>query len=601
MLISQSRSRLWLTAVLSAVWLWAIPALAATEPDRALVPAPALALVLGPSTPVVEAWPYVMVLHEKQTALTITDALAAIGDFARPEGNYATLGVQPKPVWVRVPFRVEAGNDLSPQQWVMNIDYPPLNRIDAYVTQGGRTLQQAALGSHRTFASRPLLSRSHAMPIELAPGDYELLLRAESRGAMILPIEFMQPGAFHRASVAEQMLRGIQVGLFFCMLMYSLAQWVGTREPLFLKYALLVTGSFLFALLLSGVGAQWVWRDNLWFERHMAGLGALIAVGGTFLFLGDVLRRPYAATGARPDRFPWLMNTGAALCGVLLVVYCFDLFNTALLTAMIVLLGPMPLILSLPRFLSKVAKGDAIGRYLLIAFAFYVTTVIVTTATIRGKLPANVWTLHSLTFGEMCHILAFTLVLIWRARELRQASEYARTEHEVMRSMAYTDPLTELPNRRGLTDALTIALVGASPQQMLAVYLIDVDEFKQVNDTYGHDVGDELLVEIARRLQSNVRRGDIVARLGGDEFVVLANGLSGPNQAKDLGDQLLALFDAPVKLRNHDLHVGLTIGYSIAAEQGRDTATLLRLADGAMYEGKQGGKRCLRRRDAAFA
>ena len=582
------RLGVWLTPFLLIAALWAGPGQAATTAD------PPSRLVLQPATQVHEAWPQVTILAEKQKPLTLADALAAIAEFERPQTSYATLGVRPLPTWLHVPFRVEAVGGSGPQQWVMNIDYPPLNRIDAYVTQGGRAVQQAELGSLRAFASRPLLSRSHAMPLELAPGDYDLMLRVESRGATILPIEFMQPAAFHRASVSEQMLRGIQVGLFICMLMYSLAQWFGTGEKLFLKYSLLVTGSFMFALLLSGVGAQYVWRDMFWFERHMAGLGSLVAVGGTFLFLGDVLTRQYATPGVR-DRFPLIMNSGAALCGLLLIIYCFDLFNTALLTAIIVLLGPLPLLLSLPRFISKVAKGDAIGRYLLLAFTFYVATVIVTTTTIRGKLPANVWTLHSLTFGEMCHILAFTLVLISRARELRQASEYARMEHEVMRSMAYTDPLTGLPNRRSLSDALTPALVGASPQHMVGVYLIDLDEFKQVNDTYGHEIGDELLVEVARRLQSNVRSGDIVARLGGDEFVVLADGLRGPDQAKDLGNQLLALFEAPVKLGNVEVSIGLTIGYALAPIDGREAATVLRLADGAMYQGKQGGKRRLQR------
>ena len=91
-----------------------------------------------------------------------------------------------------------------------------------------------------------------------------------------------------------------------------------------------------------------------------------------------------------------------------------------------------------------------------------------------------------------------------------------------MRALAHTDPLTGLPNRRSLSDALAQALLGASTDRMLTVYLIDVDEFKPVNDTYGHDAGDALWVEISRRLQANVCSGDIVARLGGDEFVVLA-------------------------------------------------------------------------------
>ena len=574
----------WFALVVIAMAQWAASTCSAATTDASS------RLLLQPATLVHEAWPYVTVMSEKQKPLTLTDAQSKLAEFERPQTSYATLGVRPQPTWLRVPFRVEAVNGLAPQQWVMNIDYPPLNRIDAYITQDGRMLQQAALGSLRPFASRPLLSRSHAMPLALAPGDYELMLRVASRGASILPIEFMQPGAFHRASLAEQMLRGIQVGLFLCMLMYSLAQWLGTREPLFLKYALLVTGSFMFALLLSGVGAQWLWRDAVWFETHMSGIGSLVAVGGTFLFLGDVLRRQYASPGARADRFPKLMNAGAAVCGGLLIIYCFDLFSTALLTAIITLLGPLPLILSLPRFISKAVKGDAIGRYLLLAFAFYVTTVVVTTATIRGSLPANVWTLHSLTFGQMCHVLAFTLVLVSRARELREASEYARTEHEVMRSMAYTDPLTGLPNRRSLTDALTLALAGATPEHQVAVYLIDLDEFKQVNDINGHEVGDELLIAVAGRLRTGARSRDIVARLGGDEFVVLADGLHEAGQAQEIGDRLLALFDAPFKLAGVDMPVGLTIGYAIAPSSGRDTATVLRLADGAMYLGKRGGK-----------
>ncbi|MDD2178912.1 sensor domain-containing diguanylate cyclase [Acidovorax sp. D2M1] len=575
----------WLAWVLIAVTHWATSTWAAeatTLPSR---------LLLQPTTPVSEAWPFVTVLSEKQTPLTLAEAQAAIAEFERPQTSYATLGVQPQPTWLHVPFRVEAVSGMVSQQWVMNIDYPPLNRIDAYVIQDGRTLQKAELGSLRTFASRPLFSRSHAMPLDLAAGDYDLMLRVESRGATILPIEFMQPSAFHRASVAEQMLRGIQVGFFLCMLMYSLAQWVGTRESLFLKYALLVTGSFLFALLLSGVGAQWVWRDVFWFERHMAGIGSLVAVAGTFLFLGDVLRRPHTGTADKPaDRFPRLMNSGAVLCGVLLVIYCLDAFNTRLLTAMIVLLGPLPLLLSLPRFMSKVTKGDAVGLYLLLAFAFYITTVVVTTSTIRGKLPANVWTLHSLTFGEMCHILAFTLVLIVRATELRKASENARTEHEVMRSMAYADALTGLPNRRSLTDAMSLALVSASPHHMLAVYLIDLDEFKEVNDTRGHEVGDQLLIEVANRLRAGTRSGDAVARLGGDEFVMVASGLRDPAQARQIGEHLLSLFETPVHVAGEEMRVGLTIGYAVASGAAHETATLLRMADGALYQGKQCGK-----------
>ena len=164
-----------------------------------------------------------------------------------------------------------------------------------------------------------------------------------------------------------------------------------------------------------------------------------------------------------------------------------------------------------------------------------------------------------------------------------------------MRALAHTDPLTGLSNRRSLSDALTRSLAGSTADRLLAVYLIDVDEFKPVNDTYGHEAGDELLVEIARRLQASVRSGDIVARLGGDEFVVLANGLRSEQQALELGNKLLALFHAPVALKDKQVHIGLTIGYAIAPIDGHETSTVLKRADAAMYIGKQNGKRRLQR------
>ena len=130
----------WLALWLIVVAHWAGPTQAATTD-------PSSRLSLQPATAVHEAWPYVTILTEKQTPLTLSDVQAAVADFERPQTSYATLGVRTLPTWLRVPFRVEAVNGLTPQQWVMNIDYPPLNRIDAYITQDGRTVQQTALGA----------------------------------------------------------------------------------------------------------------------------------------------------------------------------------------------------------------------------------------------------------------------------------------------------------------------------------------------------------------------------------------------------------------------------------------------------------------------
>jgi diguanylate cyclase (GGDEF)-like protein len=155
--------------------------------------------------------------------------------------------------------------------------------------------------------------------------------------------------------------------------------------------------------------------------------------------------------------------------------------------------------------------------------------------------------------------------------------------------------LTGLPNRRSLNETITRELSTISPQNMLAVYMLDLDGFKSVNDLYGHDVGDELLIAVANRLQANLRNSDIVSRLGGDEFVIMSSGLTTAEQAQELGEKLVRAFDAPCVLSHHVCKVGLTIGYALAPLDERDIFGLLKLADGAMYAGKMAGKHCVRR------
>ena len=198
-------------------------------------------------------------------------------------------------------------------------------------------------------------------------------------------------------------------------------------------------------------------------------------------------------------------------------------------------------------------------------------------------------------------MLLFMRVLGLHAKAQRTAAERARTERDTLHSLAHTDPLTGLPNRRGLGQALAAALADCAPDRMVALYMMDLDSFKPVNDRHGHDVGDELLVAVARRLQSQVRQSDLVARLGGDEFVIMARHIAGAGQAHELGNKLLESFREPFFLGGAQVRLGLTIGYALAPQDSRDAVDLLKRADAAMYAGKQGGKFRLQRSPGAPA
>jgi diguanylate cyclase (GGDEF)-like protein/PAS domain S-box-containing protein len=156
--------------------------------------------------------------------------------------------------------------------------------------------------------------------------------------------------------------------------------------------------------------------------------------------------------------------------------------------------------------------------------------------------------------------------------------------------LAHHDSLTGLPNRLLFQDRFKQLLTqGRRTNVPFTVIFIDLDRFKSINDTLGHEVGDKVLIEAGRRLATSVREVDTVARLGGDEFVILAPTLSGEKDINRLCTTLLAEFTRPIEAGGHTLHVGGSFGCAEYPSHGDDDITLLRHADRAMYQAKAAG------------
>jgi diguanylate cyclase (GGDEF)-like protein/PAS domain S-box-containing protein len=167
---------------------------------------------------------------------------------------------------------------------------------------------------------------------------------------------------------------------------------------------------------------------------------------------------------------------------------------------------------------------------------------------------------------------------------------------EAAHHLAHYDSLTELPNRRMLMDRLRHGLAQAKRfQRSLALMFLDLDRFKQINDSLGHDVGDALLVEVGRRLAGAIRAGDTVARTGGDEFVILLPEIAESVDACLVADKIIQAIKAPVRVRGQVLEVTTSIGIAILPVDGDDDAQkLMKQADIAMYQAKQAGRNCYR-------
>ena len=167
-----------------------------------------------------------------------------------------------------------------------------------------------------------------------------------------------------------------------------------------------------------------------------------------------------------------------------------------------------------------------------------------------------------------------------------EVEAHARANH-----LALHDPLTELPNRVLFRDRLNLALAKVErDSSQLAVFCLDLDYFKEVNDTLGHGVGDDLLQQVGERLRASVRDTDTVARLGGDEFAILQVGLNRSLDADALCRHILEALQAPFHLGQHEIYVSASIGVSLAPQDGRDHERLMRNADIAPYRAKHAGR-----------
>ena len=174
---------------------------------------------------------------------------------------------------------------------------------------------------------------------------------------------------------------------------------------------------------------------------------------------------------------------------------------------------------------------------------------------------------------------------------MRDVTEKKEAE-ETIRYQAYHDPLTGLANRKALDERYMIAQseVLQDKKNKIAILFLDLDRFKNINDTLGHGFGDMILKEVANRLTSALKPEDTVARLGGDEFILLLKGIQHAKEVGVVCEKILQALEPVIRVRNHSLHITASIGIAVSPEDGQDIFTLLKNADTALYRAKDTGR-----------
>jgi len=212
-------------------------------------------------------------------------------------------------------------------------------------------------------------------------------------------------------------------------------------------------------------------------------------------------------------------------------------------------------------------------------------------ATSREREIRATETIQAASDDQMMMLQQANAHLVIATVEAQKLTEQVQTAKVELDHLAHHDVLTDLPNRILLQDRLIQAIELARRQgAQLAVMFMDLDQFKHINDSLGHAVGDQLIQSVAQRLVGCVRQSDTISRQGGDEFVLLLPHIEHAEDAALSAQKILAAFALPHRIDQHDLHISVSIGISIYPDDGEDAETLIKSADTAMYHAKESGR-----------
>ncbi len=182
----------------------------------------------------------------------------------------------------------------------------------------------------------------------------------------------------------------------------------------------------------------------------------------------------------------------------------------------------------------------------------------------------------------------------WAVLKHRVKSVVAKVVAErKVKLLAYRDTLTNLPNRLLFADRLEQSVIRAERSRTsMALMLVDIDDFKLVNDSFGHDAGDKLIKAVGQLISRSLRRADTIARLGGDEFAVIIEDIESPQDTISIADNLTTILEHNVRLDGQETYTSASIGIAVYPDDGKDARTLLKNADTAMYRAKENGRHC---------
>ncbi len=492
-------------------------------------------------------------------------------------------GISEQAFWLRTRL---VNNRATPTPWMLVHETSYLDHIEIYHRDADDAeYQRVHLSDRVPFKARPVDYRTLSFPGETPAASYtDLYLKVYYAKADSVSLQFTLylPAEFARTVQRENLLFGAYYGALAVLLMLALI--VGTllrRASVFIYAALLLATGWMWALL-NGFGYQYLWPNSVYGHNegfHIAYLlFALCACQFSKSFLNTRMHFPIGHRLLQVVQFVALMGIALRFMGGYEPVLHIAFITLAVSAVILPVIGA-----------HAWYSGLRYARWYFLAWLIYSISLLLTLASAYlDIIPDGMYALTFLQVGSLLEAVFLTVALTERLLNLE-------TERRKALALANQDPLTGLGNRRLLQREYERFVDGESiHSKPMFLIMIDLDHFKQINDQYGHDAGDQVLCEVARLLKAHCRDSDVCIRYGGEEFALLVR-TDSVQSARTIAERIREEFANTPTLYD-GLSIAHTLSCGITPVQSHGQALtvndMMKHADQALYEGKAAGRNC---------
>lgn len=523
---------------------------------------------------------YVTSFKDSLSGLSAREVLAIYhqGQGTLQTQEYLAFGVDADPVWLVLP--INNSNDTSINRR-LSIETSWLDSVDIYLFANNKPVFTANLGDRNLFSTKPIDSRYFEVDIDFPKKSSYLLLRIETPDPMVIPIYIRSIEKRLIALSAENFRYGIIYGAIVALMFYNLFLGVSSRSNANLFYSLYMFAFLCMNISYTGHGFSWFWSNSTEIQKWANPFFMAGHIIAGLLFSIHFISLKY--------HFPKLNKVIiTAIAFIMLsLVTCFSINQHNLLMLLVFLyMSLFTLFIIFLGIIAKVSKVPA-ANYFLGATILGAGGALITCMTVWGLVQYNTYAYMAIEFGMVLEAVLLSLALADKFNQLK-------LEKNLALNLANIDPLTTLNNRRAFYDySNEIVLNNCQSQKSISIIMMDIDNFKETNDLYGHEAGDCILKGVAITLKKMTRENDFLARWGGEEFIsILPN--TALNDAVAIAERYreaicLKRFNIDNKVIKKSISLGVAsiACNELSLQQLRDT---IKSADKELYQAKCTGK-----------